>query len=773
MSKKDRDIKKTNKKNIKKYFKKRVDTKGSNFLRTIFFFLLFFAIGSILALMVLYSKLFLDLPDVKDLKNIKIAEASTIYDRHWNKLYRVYDENRIYVDLEYINKNMLNAIVAWEDKRFWDNPWFDIIWITRSVVEWLKNGNHFSGTSGITQQLAKIMYLSNQRSVERKVKELYLSIQLNSSFDKKDILELYLNKIFFWGNSYWVEQASKSFYWKKAINLNILESSILASLPKAPTWLSPYSHKWKLLGYPLIYGKDDILNKKQILSQPDFLDSIDQVNALKIFINDLRLYHNEDDISICKINDKYFYSEKFIISNWCVDLKFTDMLSFLNSIHIVWDKNIVEYKTGRKDYILWRMLEDWYINFDEYKEAIIWSFWFEFKRYKDNIKNPYFVMYVKDYLAKKYWEDMLRRWGLRIYTSLNPILQSKAEEIVRKRSGQNRRKFTATNWALISLDSKTSAILAMVWWLDYYNKEILGYNNMTTARIQPGSTFKPFVYALAMVRNNYNAGTILGDFRTVFPWNYIPHNADWRYMWRMTLSRALNFSRNVTAVKMYYAAWMEDEIIKKLTYFWMHSLAEFKAEYKDKYWKDYNYSSPMALWTAQISALELAWAYTVFANNWIKNEVSPILKIVNSKWKVIEDNTIGLIWTRVLSQSVAYRMNYILSNSRDRPGSRNKFLTIPWRKIAAKTWTSTKQYRSSKRSRDSKWRLYRRRIVVAKNLWTIGYTPQITTVVWVWNTSWKALNSKAYGLYGAGPIMRDYMIFAHKWMAVEDWKLPE
>jgi membrane peptidoglycan carboxypeptidase len=310
----------------------------------------------------------------------------------------------------------------------------------------------------------------------------------------------------------------------------------------------------------------------------------------------------------------------------------------------------------------------------------------------------------------------------------------------------------------------------MVGGVDYFDVKNLWYNNMITSRLQPWSSFKPFVYALAMEKNNYWANSVFIDKKTVFPWWYSPNNADLRFLWKITLSRALNYSRNITAVQMYFLAWWENQIIKRLTTFGMNSLAEFKKEYREKYWKNYNYSAPMALWTAQITPIELAWAYTVFANNWIKNKVNPILKIINSKWNIIEnfeDNT----WIRVLSELMSYRMNYILSNSIDRPQSRNKFLTIPGRKLAAKTWTSSKQYKSKKWSKTSRWRLYRRDIIVPKNLWTIWYTPQITTVVWAWNTSWKELSWKAYGLYWAWPIMRDFMKFAHKDLKVENWKI--
>lgn len=745
----------------------------NNIIFWIMLFLLFF-LGFIYAIivMVLYSKLIIPLPDVKWIKNIPISQSSIIYDRNGWELYKIYSENRTYVKFEDINKNMINAIVAWEDKRFWDHPWFDAIWIFRAIMNWLNNWNDFSWTSGITQQLSRITYLSNERTLERKFKELYLSLKLNTLFSKKYILELYLNKIFFWWNSYWVEQASRTLFGLKSSELWILESSILASLPKAPTLLSPYSNKWNLLWYPIIVNKFDAFYKKEILSSSEFEKNIPQMNELKSFIEKLKFYKTNDIIKICWIEKTHFKSLSiFIDKNGCTNLWYNDLLTFLNSIYIQWDKNIIEYKTWRKDYILGRMLEDWYITSLEYKEAIISSFWFDFKEYTDKIKYPYFVMYVKDYLAQKYGEDLLKTGGLKVYTTIDPSLQDKAEELIRTQVEKNTKEFNAKNAALISLNSKTSEILTMVWWVDYFDTKNLWYNNMIISRLQPGSSFKPFIYILAMNNMNYTEKTIIIDNKVTFPWWYSPNNIDWNFLWRMTLSKALNYSRNIPAIKLYYVAGTELEIIINLTKFWLNSLSDFKKEYKKKYWINYLYSAPMALWTVQITPLELAWAYSVFANNWVKNEIKPILKIIDSNWIILEDSIEwnNNFWKRILKQQMAYTMNSILSNDKDRPVAWNKYLTIPWRKLAAKTWTSSIQYLSDKWIKSSKGKWYRKTIVAPRNLWTVWYTPQITTVVWAWNTSWEELTWKAYWLTWAGPVMRDFMEFAHKNLEVEDW----
>jgi len=699
-------------------------------------------------------------PDVKDYKTIPLPESSIIYDRTWWELYKIYLEKRTYVPYEEININMINAIIASEDKRFWSNPWYDSIWIIRAIFNWLLKWSSISWTSWITQQLARVTYLTDERTIERKIKELYLSIELNSIFDKKDILELYLNKIFFWWNSYWVEQASQTYFWIKASELNILESSILSSLPKAPTWLSPYNNKYALLGYPLILNNSG--SSIKILSKNDLDNKDNEVNKLTTFFDKLDAVNAWSYLKICWINYRNIKSYNFFVDElWCTNVKFNKLLLFLNSISIEYKDSYIEYKTWRKDYILWRMLEDKYITFEEYKQAIIWSFGFEFNEYTDAIRYPHFVIYIRDNLFEKYWKEEIETGWYKIYTTINPLLQDKAQELIEKQVVTNIEKFWAKNAALISLDNKTGEIISMVWWVDYFDKSNGGYNNMIFARLQPGSTFKPFIYMLSMIKEWFTKYTIFTDAKFTFPWDYTPNNSDWKYMWKMTLSKALNYSRNIPAVKNYYAAWEEEEIIKFLTPFWMKSLIDFKNEFKEKNGYNYVYAAPMALWTVQITPFELASAYSVFANSWIKNEITSILKIIDSKWNIIETNE-NKIWQRVLEQKYTYQINSILSNINDRPWGWNYFLAIPGRQMAAKTWTSSKQYKKEIDDEED--------TILPKDLWTVWYTPSITTVVWAWNTSWEELKIKAYWLTWAWPIMRDFMDFAHKDLEIEKWK---
>lgn len=723
---------------------------NTSIIKIISYVLIFFITLTFFIWLILYTKYIKELPKIEELENLEIAESSVIYDKNWWVLYKIFKEKRTYVSFDEINKNMINAIVAWEDKRYWENPWIDVIWLARAWIYFVlwKSDWTVKWTSTLTQQLIRNTILTNERSVERKVKEIYLAYKLTSWVSKEKILELYLNKISYWHNAYWIEEAAKTFFSKSASELNIVESSILASIPKWPTFYSPYNHPDRLVGYPYLYEKEDSENKIEVLNKSEFEENKQDLSVLINFINNLKWdwLESTDRLVLCNVEKKDFKINYSIDNEWCLVLKYSDLLNFLNNIRLESNWKYIEYQTWRKDFILWRMLEDWYINFDEYKSAITSSFAIEFSKEKENIKAPHFVFYVKEYLEEKYGKEIISVWWLHIYTTLDPDLQEKAEELVTKQVKANKTNFNAWNAALISIDNKTGDILSMVWSVDYFDTDNKWNVNVVTSPLQPGSSFKPFVYSLWIFNKEIWSKTPIYDVPTVFPWNYSPKNFDWWFMWKMTISSALNHSRNITAVKMFYMAWWETNIVNFMKKLWVNSLKS-----------DNSYGAPLALWTWEMTPLELAWAYSVFANLWEKVEINPILKIVDAKWNIIEEKK-DVKKEKVISEAQSYVINSILSDTSTRPDSWNWFISMKSRPVAAKTWTSTKQYSKTE--------------IFPANLWTAWYTPQITTVVWAWNTTWWKLWMKWDWLNWAWPIWRDFMEFAHKNKPVERWSMP-
>lgn len=723
-------------------------------LKPLWYSIFLLALVSIVFWIVIYSKYIANLPSVTELENLDISESSTIYDKDWNELYKVYKEKRTYIPYDKISKNVINAIVSGEDQTFFKNQWVDFYRMTWAIIYYIiGKADRIKGTSTISQQLIRNTILKNEDSLERKVKEIYLSYKMNKELSKEKILELYLNKIFYWSNAYGIEQAAQTFFWKSAEKLTVLEGSILTSLPKWPSYYSPYNHPDRLVWYPYIYKTENPTEQIKILTKQDINIYKTEVEKLLFIIDSLKLEKlSNESVRICWLNKENFKKNISIDKNTCSITNYPKLFDLLNSIQITeWDKKI-EYQAGRKDFILWRMLEDKYIDFDVYKSSVIGGIGIEFSKYTEKIKYPYFVLYVKEYVEKKYGADILESGWLKIYTTLDAKLQDKAEELVVKYGATNEKRFDAHNVWMVSIDNKTWNILTMVWGRDYFDTTNKGNINAALIPMQNGSSFKPFVYALAVDTKPVGSKTPIYDVKTLFPWyEGYPKNFDGKFMGRMSLTTALDYSRNIPALKMFYVAGWEKNIIALMKKLWVTTLKE-----DGRYW------ATLAIGTGEISVLELAWAYSVFANLWYKKEVSPILKIIDSKWLIIEERTTkDFEWEKVFNENSSYIINSILSDTGSRPAWWNNFVSLSGRTVAAKTWTSTKNYMKN-------WQ----KTVFPRDLWTIWYTPQITTVVWAGNLDGKETNLQWDWLNAAGPIWRDFMKYAHTWKKVENWKRP-
>lgn len=747
----------------RKYYKKK---KTSGIIWKIFKYLfILWVLAGLWIISFVYLTMIKDLPNVREIENYKKVESTVFYDKDWNELYKLSDwwQKRTIVSYEDISQNMVWAIVSIEDKTFFENPWFDIKWMVRTVYHYIIGKSWLAGASTLSQQLIKNTLLTNERTIERKIKEIYLSYNLNREFSKENILEMYLNTISFWSNAYWIEAASNTFFWKKAEELDILESSILASLPKAPSTLSPYSNYSGLVWN--LYMLDEEKTPKDLIKKEDIEKISNLKSKFSLVIDDLWFLKTwSDEGVICWINRDLYDNKDRIDSDWCAKIDITEILWILNNITLTdeflwrdWDF-VYKYSVWRKDNVLVRMLEDWKISFDDFKNEVKRWFWFEFKEYIEEMKYPHFIFYTIDYIEEKYWKEFLNQWWLKVYTSIDSEKQDIAQKAIDKYKTINKDVFGANNASLISLDNKAWKISAMVWNIDFWDLENEGQNNMTTVNLHPGSSFKPFVYAKAIQDNRIWDKSPIYDLEIEFSSDFKPQNFDWKFLWKMTVSEALNYSRNIPAVKMFYLAWWQSELIEFMREkLWIESI-----DSKHSYW------ATLALWTWWLTQMELAEAYWVFANMWYKKEFSPLLKIEDKQWKVIieENENTG---TKVISSELAYIMNSIMSDRWARPNEYwNKILGLNDRIVSAKTWTSTE-------NKEVKWKNWEEdtRIVYPKNLWTAGYTPEYTSVVWVWNTNWEKLSLKANWLDWAWKIWQDFMSEIHRKIEPSIWERPE
>lgn len=784
---------------FKKVYLERKNKKNANGKYIILYVsLLVFFLGSFSVIILIIYYLY-DVPAISGIESDALPESSVIYDRNGGELYNLYNkEKRTYVPYGQISSHMRDAIISTEDKTFFENPGIDFKGLLRAGFNYISGKTEkIQGTSTISQQLIKNIFFTFERSTDRKVKEIYLSYELNNKYSKEKILELYLNKISFGNNAYGIEEASKTYFGKSSKDVGILESSILASLPKGSSYYSPYSHKDRLMGYFSVHEVDtpkDIINIENTKKSSQYKDLI---GKFKTFFSGLEFKSlTKSKIIVCNVKKEFLKKNYSIDNTGCIILDYSDLLTLLNNIQIegktteisssvvveektgtiskkesssktasnsIATKNtatgviigekktmILEYNTGRKDFVLGRMLEDGKISPVEYKNAFIEGLDFQFHAYKENIKYPHFIFYIKDYLENKYGKDFEAQGGLKIYTTIDPVLQDKAEELVKKQVQINITKYGAKSAALVSMDNKTGQILAMVGGVDYFNSKEDGNVNIITSKRQPGSSFKPLVYTLAISKNPIGPDTPIFDLRTKFG-EWEPNNYDEKFLGKMSVKKALDYSRNIPAIKMFYLAGGEASVVEFAENLGITSL-NTKGEY----------GVPLAIGTGELKPIELLQAYSVFANSGYKKEINPILKITDKKGNLIEQYT-EKAGKSIISDGATYIISTILSDPKSRPGDFwNNVLTLKDRPVAAKTGTSNKDVTKNGKKQ-----------ILPRDLWTAGYTPQITTVVWAGNVDGSETKGNCDGLNCAAPIWHDFMEAAHKNLPIETFQKPE
>lgn len=649
--------------------------------------------AGIVTLTLLIIALSFGLPNIHDLDKLSVAQSTTIYDREGNVLYVKHgDENRQYVPYEQISPNVINATVAIEDDQFWQHSGFDLMGIMRAVFGQV-TGNDRGGGSTITQQYIKNTFLTPEKSYTRKIKELILSVQLEQAYDKKKILELYLNKIPYGNNAFGVEKASQIYFKKHANELTLPEAVVLAALPQAQSHYNPYGqHRFSTITKTF---EADEIKSRNITSEANLRDTE--------FIRGL-----------------------------------------IGKDHQLDDTHSV-YIQGRTDLVLRTMEKLGYITAQQKIDALSDLQKMEFPKHIESIEAPHFVFYVLDELEKKYGKEVVEQGGLQVYTTLDPNLQKIAKQSIEEGVDANTAKYNAKNGALTAIDPKTGQILAMIGSCNYFDEKIDGAVNIATSFKQPGSSFKPIVYAKAFY-NRYAPGSIIFDVETKFGANAYPKNYDGTFMGPISIRKALAKSQNIPAIKAYYLAGEQGEIIP-----FAESLG-LKFLEPDK---DYGY--PLAIGTGEIKQLDLVSAFGVFANGGIKKNNVSILKIQNARGDILEEwkDNAG---EEVVDPQIAYLINDILSDESVKIG---EYQSIGGHTVASKTGTSNRKLSGN--------------VYLPHDLWTIGYTPSIAVGVWTGNTKdgeGNNLAASASGYTASAPIINKFLKEALKDKPDERFNVP-
>lgn len=522
------------------------------------------------------------------------------------------------------------AIVATEDKNFYHHKGFDVMALARSTISNVMAGHIVQGASTITQQLARILFLNQEKTFDRKFKELIIAYRLEKTIPKNEILEMYLNNVYLGEGAYGVEAAAEVYFNKKVEDLNLAECALIAGLPQAPSVYSPFQNM-------------DL--------------------ALK-----------------------------------------------------------------RRAVVLKRMAEEGYITAEQAGEAnntkIVVS---EVGRRTALKKAPYFIDFVMRELKEKAGlnEEEIVKGGYKIYTTLNYDMQKAAEESLingMKQWGLNKPYNQA---ALISYNSSTGEILAYLGGKDYSETQ---FDRVSQAIRQPGSSFKPFVYATAMEKG-LTPFTKYPD-KPIKIGNWSPQNYGKKYRGDIPLYKALAYSSNSVAVRLIMDVGVEDTI---------------RMANRLGITTNIEHDPTIALGSSSVKLIDMATAYGVFANGGVKVEPYAVERVETSNGNIIYQASNS--YKRILEvKTVAYVVEMLKQVVIQGTG-RGSAIGRP---SAGKTGT-TDSYRDA---------------------WFMGFTPDIVTGVWVGNDN-NSTNKNLTGGSVPAVIWRNYMKAATKDKPVMDFMYPE
>ncbi len=627
----------------KTYGRKKKPKRFFKILGTLFlsFVLIVGLIG--LIIFVYYAR---DLPRPEVFLERHQAMPTRIYDRTGKTLLRtIYgEERRRLVSLADVPDHVVKAVLATEDANFFQHQGIDPRGIVRAIFVNLRLRRAAQGASTISQQLIRSTFLTLERTVERKLREIILTLELERRYSKEQILEWYLNQIPLGINIYGVGEASRSFFDKPINEVTLAEGAILAALIQAPSRLYPHGP-----------------NREALLKRKNHV---------------LRRMVKED-----------FISEETAQAGKEEEIKFAPPVFGLG-------------------------------------------------------KAPHFTLYVENYLFQRFGANFLREHGLRVYTTLDLNLQQNAERIVKEGVERNKKR-NAFNASLVAIDPVRGEILAMVGSKDYFSPALPvgcspGFNCKFEPQVniavfgkgqQPGSAFKPLVYAAAFEKN-YSSDSIFIDEKTNFgKWGgkyYIPTNFDGRFRGPVTLKQSLAQSLNIPSVKVMLAAGIEKSI-KTARALGITTIGQDPSLY----------GPALALGATEVKLLDMVSAYGVFAANGLRVSPTAILRIKDQNGNIIEEHR--ATQRRVLSEDTAQQINDILADNDARAPmfGPNSQLHFPNHWVASKTGT-TDGFRDA---------------------WTVGYTPSIVAGVWVGNND-NSPTAKKPGVVLAAPIWRQFMLIA-------------
>jgi penicillin-binding protein 1A len=687
-------------------------------------------VSGILFVVFVFFVLSFGLPTVESLKDYKPSSGTVILAEDGRVLGKIKIEKGIYVPFSRIPKYMVNAILATEDPRFFQHTGLDYRGILRAALKNIIAVRVSQGGSTITQQLTKVVFLSPERKFKRKIKEVILARRLEKQLTKEDILELYLNKIYFGHGAYGVQMASRTYFGKNIWEVNQAEAALLAGLPKSPVSYSPYSdvdltklRQWHVLKRMTAEGYLTEEQSKKIYEQPIKLENIRRQEEIAPFVVDHVRKYVEKKYGSDKLYEgglKVYTSIDFDIQREAgaalkrglraLDKRqgFRGRIGFkkLKSTELTWGSLHVVVKPGETFNARVLRVDDSFITLkgrgmmgfivhDDMAWALIKP-----KKKKDDpdeFKGPAEIVQPGDIIKVRLREYDKKRQIASFILEQTPLVEG----------------------AVVSIEPYTGYVRALVGGYDFVRG---GFNHALEAKRQPGSAFKPFIYGAAL-ENGFTPATILMDLPVIHEKSefekrgWKPSNYDNRFLGPMRLRTALALSRNAVTV-----ALLEEVGLNKTIDFARRAGITSQI----------NYDYTTALGSSVVTPIELTSAYATLASQGIRTEPIIIKSIIDKSGEALESYEPQP--EEAIDRTTAYLITSLLVSVVDEgTGRRARYLG---KTLAGKTGTTNNYI----------------------DAWFVGYAPSIVTGVWVgYDNSQASLGDKEAGSRAALPIWINVM----------------
>jgi penicillin-binding protein 1A len=700
-----------------------------------------------------------NLPVIASLRDYRPPVITTVHSDDGRKIGEFYKERRTLVSLEEIPKVVIDAFIAAEDARFYKHKGIDFFSVFRAMIKNIKAGTIVQGGSTITQQVTKSFFLTPERSFTRKAKEAILASRIDKKFTKSEILYLYLNQIYFGHGAYGVQAASENYFGKNVENLNLAEAAILAGLPQAPSNYSPFRFPERAQNRQLYVLKR--MEAEGYITQTQK----EEAKNTELDIKPRRNWYQE------KVPCYTEHVRRYVEKKYGKELLYKGGLKIYTAVNIEMQKAArfqvvkglreIDKRQGFRGPIKNLVLEEIEAFSREVEDELEKDPLVEGKIVKgvvigvDNtdkkvtvrIGNSQGIINISDMKwARKpdidvaYYEAKIKYPGDAL--GLGDVILVKIKGKLEKKEDDTKdenlwelslEQEPEVQSALLCVEAKTGYVKVMVGGRDFKNSQ---FNRAVQSRRQPGSAFKPVIYAAA-IDKGYTPATIIIDSPIIiedqehdFTWK--PRNYGQKFYGPTLFRTALAKSRNVVTIKI---------------------LRDIGIDYAIEYSRRLGIASHLsrnlsiALGSSGITLLETVSSYSVFTN--LGDLVEPIFitKIVDRFGNVIEENFPQR--TRVIEKSTAYLMTSLLQSVvQNGTGYRVKKLKRP---VAGKTGTTNNLF----------------------DAWFVGYTPDYVAGVWVGYDGKRSIGKGETGSRAASPIWLGFMkkILADK--PIKVFQVPE